>query len=411
MSIQDPYLVNVDLDVHLRDARHAHQLYTEHSMAAAPKTKFLYHVVFQPNVGAVAAGDATNSNSLKFQKEIGVLCKSIELPQYRVSVDNKQQYNRKKNVQTRIDYQDVTIKLHDDNVGMTRGMLEEYYRYYFRDGNNDPTKGSFMPRDKYSPDVPKYGLDNDTIIPFFKDIRIYQLARREWFSYTLINPLVTQWGHDTLDNADGSSFMENSLAVAYEGVIYDHGTIDDNEPVGFTDQETRYDNVPSPLGYWDEGLAIQSAKPTLLRKGNSSSTPSGLLGRIAGFSQNPVTSVQGDASSLPGALPGYLVPTQDTQRSITTSRLSSFVGRVSDGDSLIRKLDQDAAANQSFLARSLNSGIIEELDYSGYRRLDNNSQSAVENDVKELVRNGDKKLQSFAQEAINQSANNRTGSS
>ena len=28
MSFKDPYLFNIDMDVHLRDARHAHQLYT-----------------------------------------------------------------------------------------------------------------------------------------------------------------------------------------------------------------------------------------------------------------------------------------------------------------------------------------------------------------------------------------------
>jgi hypothetical protein len=135
MSIRDPYLRNVDLDVHLRDARHAHRLYTEHSFALAPKTKFLYHVVFQP---FSSVGDSVTSNSLKFQKEIGVLAKNVDLPQYRASVDNKQQYNRKKNIQTRIDYQDVNIRFHDDNNGLTRAMLEEYYRYYFRDGNNNP---------------------------------------------------------------------------------------------------------------------------------------------------------------------------------------------------------------------------------------------------------------------------------
>ena len=46
MSFKDPYLFNSSNDVHLRDARHAHQLYTEHNFALAPKTKFLYHVVF-----------------------------------------------------------------------------------------------------------------------------------------------------------------------------------------------------------------------------------------------------------------------------------------------------------------------------------------------------------------------------
>ena len=95
MSLQDPYLINTDMDVHLRDARHAHQLYTQHNFALAPKTKFLFHVVFDLYD---EVGDQTTSNTAKFRKEIGVLAKSASLPNYRVSVENKQQYNRKKNL-------------------------------------------------------------------------------------------------------------------------------------------------------------------------------------------------------------------------------------------------------------------------------------------------------------------------
>ena len=94
MSFKDPYLFNIDMDVHLRDARHAHQLYTEHSFAIAPKTKFLYHVVFELYDEVKTFG----SNTDNFKKEIGVLVKRSDLPSYSVSVENKKQYNRKKNI-------------------------------------------------------------------------------------------------------------------------------------------------------------------------------------------------------------------------------------------------------------------------------------------------------------------------
>ena len=111
MSFQDSYLRDTSgLDVHLRDARHAHQLYTEHGFALAPKTKYLYHVVFDMSD---EVGHQYRSNTARFQKEIGVLVNQADLPQYRVSVENKQQYNRKKNIQTRLDYQDVNIRFHD----------------------------------------------------------------------------------------------------------------------------------------------------------------------------------------------------------------------------------------------------------------------------------------------------------
>lgn len=397
MSIRDPYLRNVDLDVHLRDARHAHRLYTEHSFALAPKTKFLYHVVFQPYT---AVGDSATSNTFKFQKEIGVLAKTVDLPQYRASVDNKQQYNRKKNVQTRIDYQDVNIRFHDDNNGLTRSMLEEYYRYYFRDGSNNPNTGAYNPRDKYSTFVPKYGLDNGKLSPFFSYIKIYQLARRNWFSYTLINPLITQWGHDTLDNSDGSGMMENSIVIAYEGVLYDHGKIDGSEPAGFTSEETRYDNVPSPLGYWDESLSdIYTTEPTLLTP--VSNTPRGLLPRMRNFDRVLGTNIANTGPRLPGALPQYLIPTQDTQQDRSTSRLAVNQTPVRNADALINGLTRNPSANRSFLARALNSGTINGVTYSSFNRLDSGAKAAIETDLRNAIRQGDRKLSSFAQQAIN----------
>lgn len=403
MSAIDPYIVNVSADVHLRDARHAHRLYTEHGLAFAPKTKFLYHVMFRANQ------EDGIDNTLKFKKEIGVLAKSVDLPQFRASIDSKQQYNRKKNIQTRIDYQDVTIRLHDDNVGVTRSMLEEYYRYYFVDGNNDPESGSYGPRDKYKLDLPKYGLDNDKDKPFFKDIKIYQLARQEWFSYTLINPLVSQWGHDTLENADGAGIMENSLSIAYEGVVYDSGQIG-GEPLGFTDEETRYDNVPSPLGSAGggggaPGGGVASAGPKLNSRNPFGSSVLGRMTNISRGTRGPgvLGDLRAPSDRLPGALPSYLIPTQDSLALTGASAISPFSGRISDADTLLRGLDASPSANQSYLAKSLNSGTISSLNYQSFRGLDTPSRNTVENDLRQLIRNGDKKQQSFAQEAINQS--------
>ena len=203
MSFKDLFLNNLKSETHLRDARHAQQIYNQNNFAFTPKTKHMYHVRFEfdPDVG-----NSATSNAFKFQKELSLLVKSADLPSFRASVENKQQYNRKKNIQTRVDYQDVRIGFHDDNTGVTRALLEEYYRYYFVDAlklidpaNGSPRPGSaFNPRDKYFGKVPVYGLDNDKTNPFFKYITIYQLSRREWFAYTLVNPLLTAWDHGSV---------------------------------------------------------------------------------------------------------------------------------------------------------------------------------------------------------------------
>lgn len=205
------------MTITLRDAQHAYNFYVlsgNHDWS--PKVKFLYHVKFNIRNGAARSVS-------KNLQELGKLAKTVEMPQFSATIETKQQYNRKKNVQTRIDYGEIRIVFHDDNSDLTHALMREYYNYYYRDGRNS-LSNSYGTRDAYSNSVQRYGLDNDRTDTFFESIEIYQLSRGDWVSYKLINPLVSQWGHDNLDYSDGAGTTENTMAIMYEGVIYDSGT-------------------------------------------------------------------------------------------------------------------------------------------------------------------------------------------
>ena len=419
MSVLDPYLTNVDLDVHLRDARHAHQLFTEYSHAFAPKQKFLYHVVFQPHR---EIGNATLQNTIKFQKEIGVLAKAVDLPSFRASIENKQQYNRKKNIQTRLDYQDINIRLHDDNTGATRGMLEDYYKWYFVDGRQTvgntslvgPTRGSggaYNPRDKYSEIVPQYGLNalnknSSKQVPFYEYIKIYQLARKQWFSYTLVNPLLAAWQHGELEYGDGAGLMENSITVAYESVLYNNGTIgEDGEPATFTSQETLYDNVPSPQAYpggtISQGLKLQ---PKLLNQNPTS--PLGVIARAANSASTPAASNLTN-SSTPGVLEQIVVPISSSNSSTTNSTApnNTINAPIRSGEQIKAGLENNAAARTSFIAQAINSNtiIIDSTgvnSYLDYKQLPAAQRNSIMNNAIERAASGDRKLAQFASNAI-----------
>jgi len=75
------------------------------------------------------------------------------------------------------------------------------------------------------------------------------MSRQRWRAYTLINPIVEKWQHDSVDASDAAGLMENTLSIAYESVLYSDGNVTlESEPTGFGSQETIYDTVPSPLG-------------------------------------------------------------------------------------------------------------------------------------------------------------------
>ena len=237
----------------LADWQHAARLYTDRSMALAPKTKFLYHVQFEVSKkGQELAPKLFTGPTLN---EIGMLVKRADLPKFTANVETKKKYNRVKNIQTSISYEPVTIELHDDNEGITTALLQAYYRYYYADGNQQKDSGKaygVSPHSTYEGTTAnnyKFGMDvNNPGVPFFKSIKISLMSRGEYTTYTLVNPILSSWSHDNVDNSDGAGTMSNSIQVAYEAVFYNQNSItigSQGEPIGFG--QDHYDTTPSPI--------------------------------------------------------------------------------------------------------------------------------------------------------------------
>lgn len=418
MVVVNPELLyNTDSELHLRDARHAHNFYVQHSHSFTPKVKFLYHVVFDLKDSYVR-NKAPNTD--EFKKQIAVMAKTVDLPSFKSQINIKQQYNRKKNVQTRIDYNEINMTFHDDNVGVTRAMLEEYYRYYFRDGNKNNGSGfpvGYDPRDLYKNMSHKYGLDNiDARSPFFGFIKIYQLSRQKWHSYTLINPILTSWKHDTLDYS-ASQTMENSMSVAYEGVLYNFGDINDNgEPAGFTDQETGYDQIHSPLDT-QENVYNQSLNGSNAEKfdpklnENTVNSNSQLSSIIQKTTQSQVLINQFDTQTQTTGIEQILFPYTDILNNREKSNLQTSTRNNVNSDKLIRELNNDLELLDSVIAKVLGTGALS-LTQSP-ENLSANSLSEIEREllsqqVLDSIRQNNKKVIQLASIALqNKNQRNR----
>jgi hypothetical protein len=236
----------------LGDFRHASRLYVDNTFALAPRTKFLYHVYFDINPAALQAPQFKE----RHMEEAGLLVKTAELPKFNLDFVTKNQYNRKKLVYKMINYEPVTITMHDDNLGVINSMWALYFGYYSRDRHNDASRA--WPSDPYkSADIQqlfRYGLDSDRKdVPFFRSIQIFTMSRKRFNSYTLINPIITAWNHGNVDQSQGGSTMEGSMTIAYESVLYGTGEVAENNPKGFAN--LRYDKTPSPLSIFGGGTS------------------------------------------------------------------------------------------------------------------------------------------------------------
>lgn len=259
----------------LRGYDHASRVFTPNGYELKPRFKFLFHVAFTINSavipkirGAIGLQDIAN---------LSLVVKTVDLPKYTIATETLNQYNRKRVIQTKINYDPVNITFHDDGSDLVRNMWYNYYSYYYKDAsqaygatnNNNGSMGAegngtkgfgYNGRDIYNQDrmggVNDWGyigeaIDDGTVSssgkpPFFSDIRIFGFDYQHKFAeYILINPLISNWAHDTYDYSQGNGLMQHSMTIAYETVKYKQGAPNKSAP-GFANP-AHYDTTPSPL--------------------------------------------------------------------------------------------------------------------------------------------------------------------
>lgn len=252
---------------YLRDFRHAAKTFLPDSYALAPKFKFLFHTYFKINPAAL---DSTMTGNFS---NYGLLVKDIRLPSYRFSTHTLNQYNRKRIVQTKINYDPVEITFHDDNSNVINKLWYAYYTYYYKDAakllknptsnTTQSTQADFNNRNIYKDDaqgstdwgyigeVSTNASGASTKKPFFDSITVYGFNQHQFIAYQLINPIIVNFNHDSYDYDQGNGIMQNRMTVDYETVQYYEGafngeTLPDIETGNFADA-THYDREPSPI--------------------------------------------------------------------------------------------------------------------------------------------------------------------
>jgi len=258
---------------YLRDYTHASKTFRPNAYQNAPKLKFLFHVYFEVNPEVFSPA---NWN-------YGLLVKTVKLPSFTFDTTQMNQYNRKRIIQTKIKYDAIDITFHDDNGNSIRSLWKSYYNYYYNDGRNPQVifagarganpqaqlngggvisgtnDATYNTRTQYQPSITgndNWGYTGETSnptgakTPFFKNITVFGFNQHNFVAYTLINPIITRFSHDTYDYAQGNGTMEHQMGVDYETVVYNEGAMSGKSPssivTGFGLNQN-YDRTLSPI--------------------------------------------------------------------------------------------------------------------------------------------------------------------
>ena len=111
----------------LRDYQHASRTFRDGNYRLAPKHKFLFYVVF--NLSPTAAAIVKDET----KREISMLVKSADLPAYSFDITTMNQYNRHRNIQSKLNFNPLNIRLHDDQADISRNLWYAYMDYYYTD--------------------------------------------------------------------------------------------------------------------------------------------------------------------------------------------------------------------------------------------------------------------------------------
>jgi hypothetical protein len=309
----------------LKDYAHASKTFRTNGYELAPRNKFLYHVYFTLNTSQIPTlGTLYPRDELS---RLGLLVKNIQLPSFSIETETLNQYNRKRIIQKKVNYNPIQVEFHDDTGDLSRNLWQNYFAYYYMDSAQQYLSGAsskngsigsianepgfaYNKRDIYSNNRPvnDWGFIGEGYTqgsaggpggnsggdvssgkpPFFTDIRIFGMSQHKFATYILVNPVIKEWRHDTYDYAQGNGTMTNVCTLEYETVKYYDGAIGrvrpDTNVTGFADP-AYYDTIKSSLarpgstssvlgqgGLLDAGIGIIEDL--------SSGGPAGVLGAI-----------------------------------------------------------------------------------------------------------------------------------
>lgn len=225
-------------NVYLKDSRIAAKQFNFGNAgldSRVPRVKYLFFVNF------ISPRPELTKNYNDFGTGISLLVKSFSKPGFSIKADVLNQYNKKRIVQTGIEYDPITITFYNTYDKKVIDTINDYMRFYY--GDFKAEKSSAWNNDIIAPiyqyivgSSPMNGVDWGFNFPplfsknttsktfdmsdsyFFSEINLYQFGSNYVDKFTFVNPKITKVNFDTEDYSDGSADTI-SITILFEGMI------------------------------------------------------------------------------------------------------------------------------------------------------------------------------------------------
>jgi hypothetical protein len=275
--------------------------------AGAPRPRYLFMVRF---VRASGSGSPTWADGMSFA------VRTFDRPKITPQIQELNQYNKKRLVQTGVKYSPCKISFYDTIDAAVQQMWYEYTNFYFGDFRQstgqawsyDVTAAQFQGTENGFGFSPNLGFDSVSDLSktayFFDRIECYQFYAGEYMQFDLINPKISSFDPDAFES-EHSDFHGIDMTVEYEAIQYQN----QNLPASISSNaflsswmkklNPAYDPFVVPNYIPGDGAPGDYAKSTGLA--SSTNLGSSLLGLAATFLAPGGTGQLGNAAKTIGS--------------------------------------------------------------------------------------------------------------
>lgn len=304
---------------YMRDFKNAHQFQPSVNPV---RQKFNGYVNFILNRELFSYLYGANDN---YRNGISSMVRTADLPGVRFKTDTLNQYNKKKIVQTGVEYDPVNISVYDTVGNEWLTMLMNYFSYHYMNPRNKthsslkreinadkPTQGGtdvvgskFGKNGTDDFDSNAYGFNTNVIGNYFERIDYVLYHGNKGVQYSIINPVLTGFKAGQIDYSS-SDPLDFQLTFEYESFTINK---DVNFDLSVTDND-RFENVSEFKSkvFQDDGGAINdiALKEREIEFLGSSRSKNNRSGQINTQQYNTLLSeVRENAEAVSNTVPTY----------------------------------------------------------------------------------------------------------
>ena len=189
-----------------------------------PRYKFMYFVNLVPSASALAKyNDYKDLGNWQSSEGISFKIHTIDKPRVDLNTTELNQYNRKRYVYTKTEYQPLTIRMYDTADDRPLQLWTRYFMYYFGDSRPKTVntyKKSVVGSEFDISTSTGWGLNPQyEDYTFFDRIELYAIFGKRYSQVNYINPKITaiDWQNFASDSSEPA---EMSMTLKYEALEY-----------------------------------------------------------------------------------------------------------------------------------------------------------------------------------------------